>query len=62
MVDTDKIDETKMAVYELRTYHVVVGKMNEMAELYKNLGWPALCKHPKKLVCYFTGDVGALIG
>ena len=49
-----------MAIYELRTYDVVVGKMGEVVSLYKNEGWPALQKHPKKLVGYFTGDIGAL--
>ncbi len=49
-----------MAIYELRTYSVVVGKMGEVVELYKSQGWPALAKHPQKLVGYFTGDIGAL--
>ena len=49
-----------MAIYELRTYQVTVGKMVEVVSLYKNEGWPALAKHPQKLVGYFTGDVGAL--
>ena len=49
-----------MAIYELRTYQVTVGKMAEVVSLYKNEGWPALAKHPPKLVGYFTGDVGAL--
>ncbi len=49
-----------MAIYELRTYQVTVGKMAEVVNLYKTLGWPALEKHPKKLVGYFTGDVGAI--
>jgi hypothetical protein len=49
-----------MAVYELRTYNVTVGKMAEVVSLYKNEGWPALAKHPQKLVGYFTGDIGAL--
>jgi hypothetical protein len=49
-----------MAIYELRTYTVTVGKMNDVVELYKTLGWPALSKHPKKLCSYFTGDIGAL--
>ena len=49
-----------MAIYELRTYHVMVGQMAEVVSLYKNEGWPALEKHPKKLVSYFTGDIGAL--
>ena len=49
-----------MAIYELRTYQVTVGKMVEVVSLYKNEGWPALARHPQKLVGYFTGDVGAL--
>lgn len=49
-----------MAIYELRTYAVVVGKMADVVELYKSAGWPALARHPNKLVGYFTGDVGAL--
>jgi len=49
-----------MAIYELRTYDVVVGKMAEVVQLYQHEGWPALEKHPKKLVGYFTGDVGAM--
>ncbi len=49
-----------MAIYELRTYDVVVGKMAEVVALYKNEGWPALEKHPPRLVSYFTGDIGAL--
>ena len=42
-----------MAIYELRTYQVVVGKMADVTALYKAEGWPALDKHPKKLVSYF---------
>jgi hypothetical protein len=49
-----------MAIYELRTYTLYVGKLAEAAELYKAEGWPALQKHPPKLLGYFTGDVGAL--
>jgi len=49
-----------MAIYELRTYDVVVGKMAEVVALYKTEGWPALEKHPPRLVSYFTGDIGAL--
>ena len=49
-----------MAIYELRTYNVIVGKMSELVDLYKTEGWAALQKHPKKLVGYFTGDIGAL--
>lgn len=49
-----------MAIYELRTYTAIVGKMGEITELYKNQGWPALKKHPQRLVGYFTGDIGAI--
>jgi hypothetical protein len=28
--------------------------------LYQSQGWPALARHPGRLVGYFTGDVGAL--
>ena len=49
-----------MAIFELRTYTVIVGKMAEVVELYKTQGWPALAKHPDRLVSYFTGDIGAL--
>ena len=49
-----------MAIFELRTYDVIVGKMSEVVNLYKTLGWPALAKHPPRLVGYMTGDVGAL--
>ena len=49
-----------VAIYELRTYAVVVGKMADVTELYKTQGWPALAKHPQRLVGYFTGDVGAI--
>ena len=49
-----------MAIFELRTYTVIVGKMAEVVELYKTQGWPALAKHPDRLVGDFTGDIGAL--
>ena len=49
-----------MAIYELRTYTVIVGKMAEVVDLYKAEGWPALARQPPKLVGYFTGDIGAL--
>ena len=52
--------ETALAIFELRTYTVIVGKMAEVVELYKTQGWPALAKHPVRLVGYFTGDIGAL--
>ena len=49
-----------MAIYELRTYDVVVGKMAEVISLYNTEGWPAVQRHPERLVGYFTGDVGAI--
>jgi hypothetical protein len=49
-----------MALYELRTYSLYVGKLAEARELYQNEGWPALSRHGDKLVGYFIGDVGAL--
>jgi hypothetical protein len=49
-----------MPIYELRTYEVIVGKMAEVQQLYQTQGWPALARHPQRLVGYFTGDVGAL--
>ena len=49
-----------MAIYELRTYTVTVGKMSDVVALYKTEGWPALSKHPQKLCGYFTGDIGAV--
>jgi hypothetical protein len=49
-----------MAIYELRTYTVIVGKMAEVVSLYEREGWPAVDKHPKRLVGYFTGDIGAM--
>jgi hypothetical protein len=54
------LKELAMAIYELRTYSAIVGKMGELTALYNNEGWPALSKHPQKLVGYFTGDVGAI--
>jgi hypothetical protein len=49
-----------MAIYEQRSYAVVVGKMSEVTRLYLAEGWPALSRHPAKLLGYFVGDVGAL--
>ena len=49
-----------MAIYELRTYEVIPGKMAEIMDLYKSEGWAAISGHPPKLVGYFTGDVGAI--
>ena len=49
-----------MAIYEQRTYTVIVGKMAEVVQLYQAEGWPALAQHPARLLGYFTGDIGAL--
>lgn len=49
-----------MAIYELRTYDIYVGKIGEAVALYRDEGWPALEKHSSKLVGYFTGDIGAM--
>jgi len=49
-----------MAIYELRTYEVIPGKMAEIIELYRTEGYAAISGHPPKLVGYFTGDVGAI--
>ena len=49
-----------MALYELRTYTLYVGKMAEAVEIYANYGWPALEPHSSKLVGYFQSDAGAL--
>ena len=49
-----------MPIYELRTYEVIVGKMAEVIELYRTEGYPAIERHPKRLVGYFTGDIGAM--
>ncbi|MEK9721931.1 MAG: NIPSNAP family protein [Rhodospirillaceae bacterium] len=51
-----------MALYELRTYQVMVGKMPEAVKYYSELGWPALDKggFAEKLVGYFISDTGGL--
>ncbi len=51
-----------MALYELRTYTLYVGKLDEAVKHYPELGWPAMQKggYDKKLVGYFTPDVGSL--
>jgi hypothetical protein len=51
-----------MALYELRTYTLYVGKMAEATKLYQELGFPALMKggHDKKLVGYFQADTGTI--
>ena len=51
-----------MALFELRTYTLYVGKMAEVVQHYSELGWPALQKggFDAKLVGYFTSDAGTL--
>lgn len=51
-----------MALFELRTYQVSVGKMKNVVEAYTKKGWPALQKggFDKKLVGYFISDTGGL--
>jgi hypothetical protein len=54
--------ELTMALYELRTYTLYVGKMAEATKLYQELGFPALQKggHDKKLIGYFQSDTGTI--
>jgi hypothetical protein len=49
-----------MGIFELRTYTLHVGKLEQAIEVYNQLGWPALKKYNKNIVRYFIGDVGAL--
>ena len=51
-----------MALYELRTYTLYVGKMAEAVKLYQEHGFPALQKggQEKKLVGYFISDTGTI--
>jgi NIPSNAP len=51
-----------MALYELRTYTLCVGKMAEATKLYQEFGFAALQKggHDKKLVGYFQADTGTI--
>jgi hypothetical protein len=54
--------EAPMALYELRTYTLYVGKMAEAVKLYQEIGFPALQKggQDKKLVGYFQSDTGTI--
>ncbi|UYN96016.1 MAG: NIPSNAP family protein [Enhydrobacter sp.] len=51
-----------MALYELRTYTLHVGKMAEAVKLYQQFGYPALEKggFARKLVGYFQADTGTI--
>jgi hypothetical protein len=52
-----------MALYELRTYTLHVGKMAEAVKLYQEIGFPALQKggQDKKLVGHFQSDTSTSI-
>src|SRR5258706_921854 len=51
-----------MALYEMRTYTLYVGKMAEAQRLYTELGFPALKNggHDKNLIGYFVSDTGMI--
>lgn len=51
-----------MAIYELRTYTLYVGKMPEAVKLYQEFGYPALQSggHDKKLIGYFQADTDTI--
>ena len=51
-----------MALYEMRTYTVQVGKLAEVVALYKDEGWPVLEKEGfgANLVGYFVADTGTI--
>jgi hypothetical protein len=51
-----------MALYEMRTYTLHVGKMAEAVKLYVELGYPALQRggHDKNLIGYFQADTGTI--
>ena len=49
-----------MAIYELRTYTLFVGKLHEASEIYKEFGTPWIKKFKNNLVNYYLGDIGAL--
>lgn len=49
-----------MAIYELRTYTLHVGKMGEAVTVYQTYGWPVFERVQDRLVGYFQSDVGTL--
>ena len=51
-----------MALYELRTYTVQVGKMADVVKVYSESGYPIMerCGAAKKLVGYFVADTGTI--
>ena len=54
--------DVTVALYEMRTYTLYVGKMAEAVRLYQEFGFPALQKggHDKHLVGYFQSDTGTI--
>jgi NIPSNAP len=58
----DTKEESDMALYELRTYTLYVGKMSEAVKLYTEFGYPALQRSglDRKLLGYFQGDTGTI--
>ena len=51
-----------MAIYELRTYTLRVGNLGPVIKIYREHGWPAFQAggYDKKLIGYFTSDIGEL--
>lgn len=51
-----------MAVYEMRTYTLYVGKMSEAVKLYTEFGFPALKNggYDRCLIGYFQADTGEI--
>jgi hypothetical protein len=51
-----------MALYEMRTYTLQVGKMGEGSKLYQDFGMPALKKggYDNYLVGFFQADTGTI--
>ena len=51
-----------MALYELRTYELYVGKLQDAVKLYQDMAWPVFEAggYDAKLVGYFVSDVGTL--
>lgn len=51
-----------MALYEKRTYDIIVGRMGDVQRLYTELGWPAIEAGGFDEYCvgYFTSDTGPL--
>ncbi|MEO1192553.1 MAG: NIPSNAP family protein [Pseudomonadota bacterium] len=47
-------------IYELRTYTLKVGKMQEALQVYQEKATPFLERSSDHLVGYFLGDVGAM--